>query len=264
MCYISAVATNSSYLAEKRQREILKQATTENVVRINDLAQRLDVHQMTIRRDLDALAEEGLLERLHGGARIAQQASAEISYQLRVNEQVEIKERLARAALELISDGDTVALDPSTTCLALARVLVAREVTVVSNCLEVANVLAGTDTRHILIGGNFHRKSRAYVGTLTVPPLARLHYDVMFFSAKGFTARSGFTDAYLPEVEIKERMIDAATLSVALLDHSKFGHEALGTIAHPSRVNILITDKELEGDFQQVLEKAGTRIVVAP
>ena len=249
---------------EERQREILKQATTEKIIRVNDLAQRLQVHEMTIRRDLDALAEEGLLERVHGGARIARQANAEIGYYLRVEERVETKARLARAALELISDGDTVALDPSTTCLALARMLAARDVTVVSNSLEVANVLAGSDTRHILIGGNFHRKSRAYVGALTAQPLARLHYDVMFFSAKGFTPRGGFTDVYLPEVKIKERMIDAATLRVAMLDHSKFGQEALGTVAHPDKVDVLVTDEEPGESVQEALEKAGTRIIVAP
>ena len=250
-------------IADERQREILKRAATDRVLRVNALAKELNVHEMTIRRDLDALAERGLLERTHGGARLAQQASAEVSYYLRVKENVKVKTQLANAALGLISDGDTVAIDPSTTCLALAKLLSDREVTVITNGLEVAKVLTGSDTPYILIGGSFHANSRAFVGSLTTPLLERLHADKVFLSVKGFTPRGGFTDVYLPEVEIKERMIASAGLVVVMMDHGKFGQEGLGTIVHADKVDVVITDREPDPVMREALESAGAHLVIA-
>ena len=248
---------------QERHHLILQEAIAWGYIRVKDLALKLGVHEMTVRRDLDSLAAEGLLERVHGGARVAQRASEEASYALRSNENQDAKAAMARAALELIRDGDTVALDASTSALALAAVLGARSVNAVVTSLDAANALAGAGLPFTLVGGEFHARARSFVGALATAMLRRLHPDKVFFSSKGFTVGAGFTDAHLPETEMKESLIQSGALAVALLDHSKFSRIALHTIAELEQVDVIITDREPSADVRQALEHADVRLIVA-
>lgn len=250
-------------LAQERHHRILEEALAHNTVRIRDLATSLGVHEMTVRRDLEALAGQGFLERVHGGARLVTQASEEIAHSLRANQQTEAKIRIAQAALEFVLDGDSLALDASTTSLSLARLLPARRVSAVVTSLDAAETLASGDVPFTLVGGTFHPPARSFVGPLVTAALARLHPDKVFFSAHGFTPKAGFTDAHLPEAEVKERLIDSAGFVVALLDHTKFGRQALSSVVPLHRVDVLVTDRDPGADIRAVLDAADTRLVVA-
>lgn len=247
----------------ERQQRILEQLAVRGFARVKDLAPILGVHEMTIRRDLDVLAEQGLISRVRGGARIAEQASLEVAYHLRASRNTEAKARIARAALELIQDGDTVALDASTTVLALAKILGARSVQAIATSLDAANALAAQNIPFTFVGGTFNPSARSFVGPLATVALAHLHADKAFFSAKGFTTRAGFTDAHLLEVECKQRLIASANMVVALVDHSKFGRQALATIVALEQVDVLITDREPEPEIRQALEAADVRLIVS-
>jgi DeoR family fructose operon transcriptional repressor len=247
----------------ERQQEILRRAMVSRVVRVKDLASQLGVHEMTIRRDLEALAEQGLLERVHGGARIRNQAGRESSYQMRAVTNTREKELIAGAAAELIEEGDTVAFDASTTALAMIGKLSVEDLQAIVVSLDGANALADAGVPFIMIGGSFHAPARSFTGLQVGLQLERLHADKVFFSAKGFTPRAGFTDAYLAEVESKERLIRSGGLVIALLDHSKFGKEALGTIAKVEQVDVLVTDHEPPTEYLETLEAAGVKLVVA-
>ena len=248
---------------EQRQREILRRAARGGVVRVAELAEALGVHDMTVRRDLDALAQRGLLERVHGGARLDSRASGEVSHQLRAAKHVEEKARIARAALALVNAGETVAFDASTTVLALIKLLGAEPVNAVLVSLDGANALAAAGVPFILVGGTFHTPARSFVGPLATAQLERLHTDKVFFSCKGLSARAGYTDAHLLEVEVKACLVASAKEVVALVDHSKFGGEALGTIAALKEVDTLVTDRRPPPELGEALEEAGTRLVVA-
>lgn len=248
----------------ERQRWILRRAALERVVKVRDLARALDVHEMTIRRDLETLAERGLLERVHGGARVKNQAALESSFYVRDATNVDEKRRIARAALPLITENDTVAFDASTTALSLVRALDHPSLNAVVLSLDGAEALADAGIPFILVGGTFHAPARSFVGPMVRQQLERLHPDVAFFSAKGFTPEAGFTDAHLAEVEAKERLIAASRRVVALLDHSKFGEEALGTIARPDRVDVLVTDGPVPARYREALERADVQIILAP
>jgi DeoR family fructose operon transcriptional repressor len=247
----------------ERQQEIVRRAAIERVVKVRSLAERLGVHEMTIRRDLDALVEEGVLERVHGGARLKNQAGMESSHQIRASSNVREKELIAEVAATLIGDGDTVAFDASTTALAVIRRLRQRAVNGVVVSLDAANAMASADIPFILIGGSFHAPARSFVGPQVSKQLERLHPDKVFFSTKGLSRRAGFTDAYLDEVETKERLVASAGLVIALLDHTKFGKAALGTIARPDEVDVVITDREPPREYRELLEAAGAKVVVA-
>lgn len=250
-------------LPAERQQKLLQMAKREEIIRVSEVAALLEVHEITIRRDLDVLAEQGLLERVHGGARFPQQQGVEVRYHLRLQEHREAKELMAQEALKFVQDGDAVALDASTTCLALARLLPVDTVTAIATNLEAANVLAESGKPFILAGGMYYPKSHSFVGSLAATVLAKLNPNKVFFSAKGFTLETGFTDASLPEADIKERLIGSADLVVALLDHSKIGIRALNTFARPRDVDVLITDRALEAGLHEAFTAAGTRVVVA-
>lgn len=253
----------SMLVPAERQQHILRLAFSKRIVRIKDLARELGVHEMTIRRDLDLLAEQGLLQRVHGGARFAEQAGAEVAYKVRSTRQVEAKERIARAALSLLEENDVVGFDASTTALALARGLGHAPISAVVTGLDIANVLAAEKVPFTLIGGTFHERARSFVGSLVTQGLSRLHLDTVFFSAKGLSAGAGFTDAYLPEVEVKERLIAAGRKVVALVDSSKVGHEAFCRIVPLEQIDILVTDAPPAEAVVQALEEADIRLIVA-
>ncbi|WP_084047121.1 DeoR/GlpR family DNA-binding transcription regulator [Deinococcus hopiensis] len=245
----------------ERQHLILRRALADRVVKIKDLAAELGVHEMTIRRDLDQLAEQGLLERVHGGARLLEKASEEIAHQLRATKNTEAKEGIARAALNLIEDGDVVALDASTTAFALAQILHTRKVTAIVSGLDAANVLAQNGVPFLMVGGNFHAPARSFVGAFFMDTIARLHPDKVFFSAKAFSFATGFTDPHLPEVGAKQALIRSGSTVVAMLDASKFERRALATIATLDQVNILITDRAPPADIRAALDAADVKLV---
>ena len=249
--------------SEARQQEILRRALARRTVRVKDLAAEYGVHEMTIRRDLDLLAEGGRLRRVHGGARLAETTGEETSHALRLAQNAEAKEAIAHAALALVEDGDTVALDASTTALTLARLLPGRRVQAVVTGLDAALVLAVGGVPFVLAGGAFHAPARSFVGAFAVGALERLSVDKAFFSAKGFTPETGFADPHLPEVEAKAALIRGAGTVVALLDATKFGRSAFARIAALDEVDVVVTDRELEPALGEAFLNCDVRLVVA-
>jgi DeoR family fructose operon transcriptional repressor len=263
------MVTETAALLPGRQQDILRRAMVEKVVRVKDLAAEFGVHEMTVRRDLDALCEAGKLSRVHGGARLLDQTSQELSHQLRSGQNVDAKERMARAALNLIQDGDTVALDASTTCLALARLLPSlhghgRRVQAIACSLDAANALAAGGVPFLMVGGNFHAPARSFVGAFFMDTMQRLHPDKVFFSAKAYTPGAGFTDPHLPEVGAKQSLVRSGGSAVALIDSSKFGRRALATIATHADIHALITDQEPAPDVRAQLEHDDIQLIIAP
>lgn len=247
-----------------RQQEILRRALGRGVLRVRQLAVDLGVHEMTVRRDLDTLTDLGLLERMHGGARLRRGVGNELAHHLRASANIAAKEAIARAALDLIVDGDTVALDASTTALALARVLHARRVSAIVTGLDAANVLAATGVPFMLPGGSFHAPARSFTGAFFLDRMHHLHPDKVFFSAMGFTPETGFTDAHVAEVGAKQALLRAGGTAIVLLDATKFGARFLATIANVDAVSALLTNREPPKDCRNALVAGGVRVTIAP
>ena len=256
------MSTDQIHGAYDRQQEILRRALLRRVVRVKDLAAEYGVHEMTIRRDLDLLAENGQLERIHGGARLNERASEELSQQLRAPHHGTAKEAIALRALELVNEGDTVALDASTTSLALARLLGGRKVQAIVTSLDAAEALAALGVPFVLAGGTFHPPARSFVGATVQTTLDRLNPDKAFFSAKGFDPDTGFCDPHLPEVEVKRSLLRGAGTVVALLDHSKFGCRSLAQIVHVDRVDVVVTDREPSAEDRDAFASNDVRLLV--
>ncbi|WP_045235093.1 DeoR/GlpR family DNA-binding transcription regulator [Deinococcus pimensis] len=249
------MATNKPTDHVERRQQILLRAHQHGHVKLAHLALELGVHEMTIRRDLDLLQQQGLLERTHGGARLLQKGNFEVSLYLRSVRDTLAKDALARTAASFIQDGDTVALDASSTTLALAKLLGGRDVTVIVSGLVHAELLERQGVPFLLVGGDYHRRAESFVGEAFVEGMRRLHPDVTFFSTRAYGRAHGFVDAHLPDVIAKRAMIRAASRVVVLLDGTKFQPLRLPTVAVLDDVHDLVTDhapdETLLGDLDQ-------------
>jgi len=237
------MSESDSALPEVRQRRIMEVAVRTRVLKVRALARELGVHEMTVRRDLEALSQRGLLVRTHGGATLAGQVGEELAYSQRSHQSIDLKEGIAAKALELIRPRDTVALDASTTSLALARRLnQVPDVTVIASGLDTMNVLAQIGVSFVVPGGTFHEKARSITGTAFSDALSKMRVDVAFFSCKSFDDDLGPMDAYPPEVETKRALLRAASRRYLLVDSSKFGSHSLLQIAPLSELDGVVTD----------------------
>ncbi|GGJ55957.1 DeoR/GlpR family DNA-binding transcription regulator [Deinococcus roseus] len=250
--------------ASERKRKILETLLVEKFVPIRDLAACLEVHDITIRRDLQDLEKQRVLEVVRGGARLIEQAQVDVAYEMRAQAELEAKRRIAAAALGLIQDGDTIALDASTTTLEVARVVSARQdVHVLASSLDAANVLAQARVPFTVVGGTFNPVVRGFSGPISELILGRLHPDKVFFSARGLSLKGGLTDASLVEAEVKNRLIHSAKTAIALIDHTKFGVLAFSSIVSPTEIDVLITDQEPDAGMRKFLLDHGVKLVVA-
>jgi len=252
-------------LAEERRQTILKlldlrESTSATVA---ELAERLRVSSMTIRRDLTWLEEAGLLRRVHGGAMALEADEAEVPFVARSQQAGHEKRTIGRLAASLIRDGERIVLDAGTTTLQVALHLGERQdLTVVTNALPVAQALAhhpGVST--FVLGGQLKKREQCTVGPPVTEALARLTVDRVFLSAMGFSLARGITDPDILEAEVKRAMIRAAHEVVLVADSSKWGVESFAQIAALAAIQTLVTDLGLPGEAVEVLRAMGVRVV---
>lgn len=242
-------------LPSERQQNIKRLALEQGVLRIGELAEKFRVSEMTIRRDLEMLEEAGHVERTFGGAIVSDQAAFESSYAVRLNTHTPEKQAIANYAATLVQDGDTIALDASTTALALAKVISKRAVTVITNSLDVAQELRNSRAKVILTGGYLRQVAGSFAGPIAQKALKELRVDQAFISGKGIQIPGGLMDSDLDEVEVKRSMLEAADRVNVLLDSSKFGKRALGLITALENIDLLISDSHLSQETLQALNQ---------
>jgi len=232
--------------AEERKAEILQLMESGKPVKVGDLSQRFEVSESTIRRDLQELEKVGLIQRTHGGA-ISVQSSFELSYQEKEIRFYDEKQKIARAAVDLVKDGETVFLDTGTTTLQIAFALRGKTITVATNSMDIAQVFAeDTQVEVIVLGGSLRKNIRSLVGFLTNEMLARLHFDKVFLAANAVDPDLGVTTPNLIEAETKRHMVKAGKEVILVVDHSKLWEKAMCKICSLSEINLLLTDDGLE------------------
>ncbi|MGC1207764.1 MAG: DeoR/GlpR family DNA-binding transcription regulator [Ornithinimicrobium sp.] len=258
-----------STLARQRRQEILARVRRDGAVRVGELVEELDVSDMTIRRDIAALAERGLLVRVHGGATVtdAPYSSHEPTFGTKLGEQVPEKLAIARAAAELVPPGSSVALSAGTTTLALAQELrQVEELTVVTNSIPIANALHDPDRRDrvVIVTGGSRTPSDALVGPVAVSALRNLHVDQVFLGVHGFSERTGCTSPNMVEAMTNHALIKAAASTVVIADHTKLRLIGLATIVQLDDIDVLVSDDGLAADDQAMLRTQVGRLLIAP
>lgn len=252
-------------MRELRLRKLQELVLRDGSVEVETIAAQLDVSRETIRRDLTALADYGLVIRTRGGATAPGSSLTELDLSVRSREQRGAKEAMARyVATHLIEDGTSVALDTGTTISEIARAIRGRRVTVVTTSLSVINELAATDTTVVVVGGVLRRESLATVGPIAEQITKQFQCDLAFVSGPAISPEHGLMDTDLDGVAVKQHMINHARAAYAVLDHTKLNRAAFTTVSPLSALTSLITDAAAEPDDLQRLAAAGMDVLVAP
>ncbi|MCW6506935.1 DeoR/GlpR family DNA-binding transcription regulator [Lichenifustis flavocetrariae] len=254
-------------LAHVRRASILETVRQTGSVQVAEIAGRLAVSEMTIRRDLVDLEREGHLKRLHGGA-VALQGIAvdreEPSFDARLSRDRGAKERVAAAALPLVDDARTVALDVGATAFLLAQLLRARVgLHLFTNSLRIAAALSDGAQQVFVPGGRVRGTEMAIGGPDAVAAFAKLWFDVAFLGVSGLTA-DGLFDYSIEDTEVKRVYLGRSSRKVVLCDASKFQRMSLVRVAGFDTVDTLVTDAMPPPDIQAALDAAGVEVILAP
>lgn len=232
---------------------------------VTELAAATAASEMTVRRDLDYLAAQGAVRRVHGGAISAMPAGFEPPYAVRATAAVEAKRAIARAAVEHIRDGEALVLDSGTTALEVARLLRDRAVTVMPLSLHVAHELADAPRVRLLMpGGEARPGELALVGPLTLASLRAVRFDLAVLSPCAFSLEAGFTAHDLGDAEVKLAALEVSGRSMALADGGKWDRAALAYVCPADRPDLVITDPTAPEDQLTSLRQRNVLVEVAP
>jgi len=235
-------------LAEKRRQLILEQIELTGYAEARLLAQDLGVDASTIRRDLDALARAGAVQRTHGGALPTSGGDAvDVPYEAKRLERLVEKRAIARYAATLVEPGGSIVLDAGSSTYALAEELRdRRDLTIATNDLNIAHLLASSGGVRLLVtGGQLIDRVYTLVGPQALASLAELRADWTFLGADAVDAESGVTNVNTIEVQIKHAMLAAGHRAALLADSSKFARRALFSVVDVERFDAVITDDGL-------------------
>ena len=250
---------------QERLDQIVTLLQEEGRVSVTDLSAHFGVSAVTIRNDLTSLEQQGLLVRTHGGAVTRQDLNMEPpAFALRKELHQAEKERIGQAAATLVRDGDSVALDASTTAWQIARHLKDRqELTVVTNGLFIAlEFLDSPGVTVVMPGGALRVASASLVGDDGACILDRYHVQKGFFGAGGFTIEEGLTDTNQYEVELKQRMVKRSKQVIAVVDSSKWGQVTFASLATVAELDHVITDEAAPGAMVAELRALGIKVTL--
>jgi DeoR family transcriptional regulator of aga operon/DeoR family fructose operon transcriptional repressor len=245
--------------AGARHRRILQLLENEGNVKVDNLSERFAVSQVTIRKDLAELEEQGLLQRTYGGAVYSHRSRFNVSFLEKLQIEAPTKDAIARLAMSYIHEGDTIILDAGSTTLALARALPGklRSLYVITNSIPAALELSRAGYEILLIGGQVRNHSLALIGPVAVKTLESFHADRAFLGTSGITLSHGHSTPNPLDAEVKQAMMRSADETYVLTDSSKFGHACLASFAQLTEVHFTLTDTGIPAEFREAFEKRG-------
>ncbi len=250
--------------AERRRRiaELVKQRGT---ITISELSQIFSVSEMTIHRDLAYLQESNVLEKSYGGVLAKQSLTMEPDFTARLKSCEDEKREIARRAAEMVEDGDCLIVDPSTTCLALARQLrTKRNLTVfVLGPHTLMELLAAPGITLLCIGGQFNTRTMSVTGPEAEHFLSQIHVDKCFIGANSVSAQRGVSDPFPMEASVKRKAVEAANETILLADHTKFGRESLIVTVPLEAIDVVVTDSKTPEAYCSEIAAKGVRVVIA-
>ncbi len=249
---------------------MLERIQRDGGVSVAELARSYGVSSITVHRDLELLAAEGLVERVHGGARAIAAAPGAMAapaiataWSQRVEQAAAAKEAIAARAAQLVNAGSTIFLDASSSALALARRLMEdppNELTLVTSSPAIAYEMQAEPVHVVVTPGELDQHMKMIAGRWTVEFVSQLNFDVAFVSAAGLTLKEGLTTSRRPLADVVNAARSAAKRTVALIDASKFGRASLLTIMRADDPDLIITDSALPAEVAEAYEAAGVHL----
>jgi len=254
---------NNAISSLERQNQIVQFILRSQRIRIAELCETFTVSEATARRDLEALAREGKVQRVHGGAIAPTQAPPESPILQRQNEQTDEKVRIGQAAAALAQDGETVFLGSGTTVLEIARALCGHHnLTVITNSLPVVNVLAGAETITVIcLGGMLRASELSFIGHITEQALAEVRADKVFIGTRAISLEHGLTNEFMPETMTDRAILKSGKEIIVVADHTKFGRAATILLAPLESIHTVVTDQTASHEFTDALQSSGVRVI---
>lgn len=250
-------------LAAERRNEILTQLKEEGKVIVADLSKKYEVTEETIRRDLEKIERDGFAERTYGGAVLKENDKEELPFLVRKRANVEAKKHIAAKISEMIEDGDRIMLDASTTALFVAKqIRHKKNITVITNSIEILLELADVKGWKVLsTGGSLRAGALSLVGYQAERMVDGFHVDKAIVSCKGVDFHKGFTDSNELDAGIKKQILSAATTKILAVDSGKFGKISFTKIIDFADVDIIVTDYEMDEEWQERMEDCHVSVV---
>jgi len=249
---------------EERKSKILNSLNKYGKVKVCDLSQQYEVSEVTIRRDLQELEEDEMIKRVHGGAVLNGNTKFEPTFSEKIDKFYDEKESVGKLAASIIVDGDTIALDAGTTTISIARHIIAKNITVLTNSVDVAYELAKKgDVEVIITGGTLRWETRAMVGPVADNALKNFRVDKAFIGTNGLCIINGLTTPNIIEANTKREMIKIAKQTIVVCDHTKFSTVYFAKIVDLDSVDIIITDNQIDNDILKEFEEKGVKIMKA-
>jgi DeoR family transcriptional regulator of aga operon len=247
----------------ERLAAILEQLASDGAVDVADLAGRFEASVATVRRDLQLLEEQRMLNRTHGGA-VARDVLYELPLRYKAARHQIEKKRIAAEAASRVADGVVIGFTGGTTTTEVSRRIVDRRgITVVTNALNIAGELAiRADVKLVVTGGTARSESYELVGPVAEQALERLNLDIAFVGVDGIAVDAGLTTHHEVEAHTNRSMIDQARRVVVVTDSSKLGRVAFAQICRIDRVDELITDDGAAAEVIRDLRDAGIAVTV--
>ncbi|GAB2614757.1 DeoR/GlpR family DNA-binding transcription regulator [Streptomyces capparidis] len=274
------MSDNHNLLAEQRRALILDEVRRRGGVRVNELTRKLNVSDMTVRRDLDALARQGVVEKVHGGAvPVADASSHEPGFEAKSSLEMSAKEAIAKEAAKMVVPGSAIALSGGTTTHALAQQLVdVPDLTVVTNSVPVSNVFTAAQRRwaqgarpqngqgapaSVVLTGGVRTPSDSLVGPIADRAIRTLHFDVLFLGVHGISVKAGLSTPNLAEAETHYRLMCSARRVVVVADHTKWGMVGLSSFASLEEMDTWVTDAGMPPALREEISEHLRELVIA-
>lgn len=239
-------------LAADRHKAIVEEVNARGSVRVKELAARFGVTEDCIRKDLTQLEKRNLLKKTYGGAVRTRVHAQDFDINDRIGKHLEEKRAIARRALELVDDGDTIFLDISTSNILLAQQLASsgKRVTLVTTCLQIVAAAGTAENIHlIMLGGELNRRHDGFVGALTIEQIERYSFDTAFAGVVGVDLENDRVSTYVPaEGETKRAILKSSKRAYLMLETRKLHEDGNYWYGHVSDFTGAITERPLEGE----------------
>jgi len=253
-------------LIAERQSRLRDMLSNRGMCDLETLAAELNVSQSTIRRDVEILEQNGLVERTHGGVIwVGDRANATRPYAFhqRMNFRVDQKRQIARAAKSLVQSGQTILIDGGTTTFYLAQELLGQTLQIVTNSLPISNLfLNDENVELVLTGGLLYPRYGVLLGPMVENILASIHTKTLFLSVAGIHGGAMYNQNVLL-VQAERRMMEQAQEVVLLADSAKFGQQALSKLGSLDEIDVVVSDSDLPDEQREQIRAAGCQLIIA-
>ena len=256
---------SKSLIPAQRRERIHEYLALHKIARTVDLCSMLDASEATVRRDLEWLEKDGVLEKTHGGAILSQHLNIEPEYRQRAQHNPEAKHQIGAIASSLIEKGDMVFINSGTTTTqVIHQIRNDAEISIFTNNFNAAHEMDAPGFHHYLVGGEYQPRSKSLAGRFAMENLEQVYANKVIIGVDGISLKYGCTVPTNAEAEVIKKMIERTTGSIIIVaDHSKWGVVSNFQISAIDEIDVLITDEAFDKSAFKSLEKHSVKIMIA-